>query len=559
MQKGTLRKFLVIGLVSVIALGGLAFLLRETIMDRVNRVRAERMYAQAVAAFEEESWDRAARLGTAAYYLAPKNEDIQLVIARSLFKQRSPGAVGWWLEALDHPDIPVDELRELTSILLNARKMEEGMVFLNRLVQLDANNPETRRLWLRSLEQQRRLAGVMELSGRLVEQGSEDWTVHQQYLVLQRAMGGEAGEQRVAEHLEELIESDSSLSLMAARELASRGAISEEQRLLAARYLLENAEDDLDRLYAASLEVRAGIRDNAELLPIIERIAAEGSAAALRDLMRWSIWMDQPARATQVLDWATYRERGGEAEPYFEALLAQGAYRELVQISEREFARSGPEAPLFMYYRAKGYERLGEATQAERALDFAIEVVDPERSQELERRLFLDQRWNLLRELYQALLANDPGNIVFLQKHLSACYHLGDQDELIATLERVDVEDFSGQPAIMGFILYMRILVFGAQPDDHNRLERLLAQYPEIFDFRLVLGFSFLLQGDLPLAHGFLEGMPELTLRAPRFLRICAVILGHSTENLIAPGEREYLLPREKLLISRFAPGPATD
>lgn len=552
MEKGTLRKLLLIGSLVVIGMVLVVFLARDAIVGEVQDFRAERLRTQAMEAFEAGLWEKASRVGTAAHYLKPEDADIQLLVARALLKQRAPGSVAWWMRVIEQPDLPVEELRELTSILINSRRLESGLQFLNRLVELDPDSEETRRIWLQSLEIQRRMTGIMELAGRMVEEGSDDWAIHRQYLVMQRAMGGEQGETAILEHLRKLIEADSALSLVAAREISGYDESTREDRLLAAAYLLENGEDALDRLYAMSLEVREGIRDSGNLKPVIDEIVKEGSGQDLANLIRWSIWMGNTEAVLTELDFDTYLEREGAAEVYFEALLADESYRRLIELSESRFSSSRPDASIFMYYRALAWERLGDGEQARETLQLAVDVADPENTDSLERKLFQDERWDLLTRLYRRLLESDPENPLFLQKHLAANYYLGNQDVLISSLEDMDLDFFSGQPAVQGFILYLRMLTMGASHEDHTELERLLTAYPEIFDFRLILGVSYLLRDRFDLARGFLEGMPELTLRAPRFLRVCAVLLGLSERDLIAPGEREYLLPREQLLLSRF-------
>jgi hypothetical protein len=111
-------------------------------------------------------------------------------------------------------------------------------------------------------------------------------------------------------------------------------------------------------------------------------------------------------------------------------------------------------------------------------------------------------------------------------------------------------------PAAKGFLLYLRIILFDANEEDHLKLEKLLSDYPEIFDGRLVLGVSYLLRGKPSIARGFLQGMPELSSRAPRYLRVCAMLLGVPNDDLISLPETEYLLPREQFLISRYGLNP---
>jgi hypothetical protein len=368
-------------------------------------------------------------------------------------------------------------------------------------------------------------------------------------------MRGEEGGQTVLNHLRSLIAEDTALSLFAARELAALSSASETDRLMAAEYLYENGEDQLDRLYAAGIQVKSGERDLASLEGIIQEVVDSGEKEALENLLRWSVWMGQSGLILDQLGWDLYREAGGAAEPYFEAMLAAGRYRELIALSERAYGDSGEDAPLYLYYRARAWQRLGDWEQANATLQLAVQVVDPDETDKLERKLFADQQWELLIRLYQRLLNEEPENLLFQQKYIAASYYLGNQDVLEEQLATIDLTRFEGQPAIQGFILYLRVILFNAAEKDHELLEKLLADYPEIFDFRLILGASYLLHGEPEVARSFLEGMPELTVRAPRFLRVSALMLGLSGKDLIPATEREYLLPREQYLLNRFGVG----
>jgi hypothetical protein len=99
--------------------------------------------------------------------------------------------------------------------------------------------------------------------------------------------------------------------------------------------------------------------------------------------------------------------------------------------------------------------------------------------------------------------------------------------------------------------MYLRLILNGYTPELHRRLESLFTQYPEVFEFRLVLGVSYILQNQPEVAAGFIENMPKLNRSSPRFLRVAAILLGSPRESLIFPDESQFLLPREAFLLSQ--------
>lgn len=356
MRPETVRR-IVLSASLVIAVAGTGiFLLGDPIRSGLNRVRAERLMERAEAAFGAEDWNDAARLARAAHYLQPANRQIDLLVARSLLKERSPSAIDWWKRILSEPDLPVDELRSITYAVLQTRDLDSGLLFLSRLMQLDADHPDTQRLWLVSLGMQGRL---------------------------------------------------------------------------------------------------------------------------------------------------------GSAQAYAEKM----------------------------------------------DLEFTIVPGKQDDSDALASNLFQAGEWQLLQQVLERRLREDPDNPEVLVKLLGAHYHAGDPAPLPELLEQVGPGALESQPVWESFVNYLDLLINGFSPATHQRLEALLARYPEVFEYRLVLGLSFLLHGQPNLARGLIVDMPDMPLATPRHLRVCAILLGLPETDLLPPAERELLLPRERSLIQATAFG----
>ena len=539
-----------IGLVTV-------YLLRAPIKGFINEIRAERLQAQAEEAFAAEKWDQAARLGTAAHYLDRENKAIQRLVAEALLEQRSLGAVDWWLLVLDQPDLPVEKLRALTAALLRQRMIEEALPFMSRLVQLDPDNPETHRLWVQSLRLQYRQGQAATLLDEFAQRGTEDWSIHQAYMAMQRR-SGEEDLQPVVAHLQRLLEEDGVLALNAARELVAMEAIDPALRAEAAAYLEANAEDVVDRLFAASAQVTAPAPTDPEILPVLQELLADLNEQTLRDLVNWVRWTESGEWFLDTVDWETYRDMGGAPDAYLQLLLDEARYARILQITENLSTEDQERTAAFLYYRSVALQATGQPDRALQALELAVQTVDPQYAFTLERYLARDGNWELLSRLYDILLENDPGNPFFLMKALGARYYEGDQDALEPILARVELEDFETQPDIQGFLLYIQLLTEGYSVETHQAIEGRLRKYPELFDFRLILGVSYVLQGQPQLAQEMLDGMPELGLNAPRYMRVAAVISGMPRDGLLALNEFDTLLPRERFLISRRQPGQST-
>jgi len=536
--------------------GFILFLSRDLWMDQINQIRAERHLESAEAAMAEENWEEAARRGQAAHFLIPQKPRPQILVAEALLEQRSGDAIEWWRRILQEPEIPVEGLRKLTGLLLDAQRLEVALPFLERLVELEPENEETRLLWLRALSLRQRSAKAYEVARGLIQSGTDSWAAHQRFLQLQQRMNPGDDTKPVTQHLRTLIGDGGQLAQRAARELASMEDAAEEDRLYAAEILRREGDDPMDELYGLGVEYKLGARSTEALLPPLEVVVNSGDVGQLEELLRWSVWMRKPSLVLERVAWDRYREEGGTARPYFEALVAAGDFTELLRLAELATAQEMGEEAMLLVYRATAQDSLGLSEQASETLQLAVEVVEPGQTRILERHLLRKNRWDLLMELYNWLLAENPENPIFLQKNLAAHYYLGEQDWLMERLSEVTLEDFSRFPQLQSFIAYLKLILEGPAPELHREVEGLLSEYPRISDYQLLAGVSYLLQGQLSLARSFAENMPLLEISAPRHLRVSAILLGLPEEDLFRVGERSELLPREQYLLSQFQESP---
>ncbi|MEX0330148.1 MAG: hypothetical protein AB3N64_01880 [Puniceicoccaceae bacterium] len=537
-------------LVAVIAGMAGVYVFRAPIKATVNEYRAERIFTRAQEAFAAEKWAEASRLGIAAHHLDPANTQIDLLVARSLLQQRNAATVAWWKLVLDEPELPVDELRELTKALLAARDVDEALPFLSRLVELDGDNPETQQLWLASLQLQHRYDKVRALAGTFAQGGSEDWNIHSAYIRMQRSMDADAGLESVVTHLDQLIAEAGSLALPAAREMIFLPGVSSAHLLDAANYLKTQSENPVDQLLASGVEIKetGGSLDSA--LPYLNRILDDPQPGDLDKVFNWAKWMGAGSWILDKIDWQTHQEFGGTPDPFLGLLLAEGMNAQLLELTEAAASEGGDQMTAFLYYRSIVLQETGETEEARSILNLAVQTVDPEHYRILERYLARDGQWQLLSDLYDILLENNPEEPVYIVKALSSRYYSGDHDALPPLLQQADMEAYQAQPDAKGFILYLKLLQEGSTPEIHNAIEGLMAAFPNVYDFRLILGVSYTLQGQRAQGRELIADMPPLGMNAPRYIRVAAVILGNPADDLLRMTEREVLLPREKFLIS---------
>lgn len=548
-----LNKWIIIAIIVVsiglIGAGGI-FIFRDDLKGFINSARAERLEERASEAFANEQWTEASRLGQAAFYLDSNNKNIQLIVARSQLNQRMSSAVGWWRLVIDEPDLPVDELRFLTEALLRGDNVEETIFFLNRLLELDGDNPETQKLWISALNRLRRHGTVAQLAGRLVDEGSDDWAIHQTYLRTLQRTGNAERNLLIIQHLKELLDTNTSISLDAAREMVVIPELDHDTRMQAVSYLREQAKDNLDILYANSAEIRETEGETSALYPLLDEILEDPSVGQMGILLNWANWMNALDWFVDRVDFNTFEENGGSPEAYFSALLSLERYEQVKELTEViASSDSATELPVLLY-RSAALEATGDREEAMQTLELAVDTVNPESSYQLEVSLIRDGHWNLVSKLYDIMLRDDPDDPRRLIKSIGAKYYIGEQESAAPLLNKLELGEFERFPDQENFLIYLKLLNSGYQREIHEHLESLLVKYPEIFDFRLTLGLSYLLQGQPEVGQQMLENMPELDLNAPRYIRVTAIILGQPSENLMHPAEVDMLTPRERFLIS---------
>jgi tetratricopeptide (TPR) repeat protein len=517
-----------------------------TLTGVVGRLRAEYFVRQAGEALEAGNWQRAARLGSSAYYLDTRRHDAALITARAELKQQSPSTVDWWRRGLAVREQPVDELRTLVTMLVGSGQKTEALLFMNRLLLEDPNGLETQVLWMRLMESLKRYHEVLDTSRNIVDRDSTDWAVHQRYVQLQIGLGGEEGKQMAVRHLKNLIQNGGPLALESARMLSRAWEISAEARISGGRYLIENSMSELDTIQGfralGTNEWIVAQKKYNELLGMVE-------GDALTDAAKWAVGIREYGWLLEGISIEEYIARAADPSPYYAACLANEQYEKLITATESRLERDVTTNAIQLYYRGMGLVGLGRTDEAHASFQLAVDVAEGEEIAGLEALLFAGKKWDQLQNLYDRVTMDYPERTSYLHKALSVAYHRADTAKIERLLELVDVTQLRQQPVLEAFVVYLNLLTRGWDTTTHDRLEALLAEYPQTFEFRLLLGMSYVLAGKKDFGVGFLEGMPQLGQTAPRFIRVCAAFLGVDRVTVLEPGEWELLMPRERLLL----------
>lgn len=518
--------------------------------DVLRQLRADYLMRRADVAFAEGNWEKSSRLGAAAYFLEGERADAALLVARAHLKRRSPSTVDWWRRGLSVPVQPLNELQQLAGLMLDGGQYETALEFIHRLLQEDPGGIETQQLWMRALEGMKRYTESMEVTQTVLSDSESNWRLHHRFIDLHRSLGGEAGKEVALRHLESLLNSEGGHSLKAASQLIRLSDVPEALVERAAR-ALETRSESAAMIVEAQLALSRLALEEEEIahrsfLAYLKKQQNEG----LNEACRLVLSLRRPEWLLEGIDYKDYLNRGGAEELYFEACLAHGAFTELLRLTEAEFEGWRGSKAIHHYYRARALNELGDLDEAKASFKLAVEIVEAEEIPGLEGRLFRDANWDVLKALYNRLQRENPGDLRYFQQALTVEYYRSDTAGIQELLEEFHGRSLSRQPVAEGFRLYLSLLTDGWTPAVHRTLEKLVAKYPETFDFRLLLGLSYYVSGEQDFAQGFVEGMPDLGALSPRFIRVCAAVLGGSSTSLIGVDEWVGLLPRERYLLA---------
>lgn len=552
------KKWQGVGLAVVVAtlvliVAGIA--LKPLIREQVNLWRSDRLMTRAQAAFAEEDWEAASRLGRAAHFLTPGKQAPKVLLARAQLRQRLPTAVGWWKRVIEDPSVPLDDLREITELLLSTQAQKEtALTFLARLVERDSGSEATRLLWLRGLGIQHRYATALALAREFIKDDSESWEMHRAYLQLLDQVKGTAGRSEITGHLRKLAQGQGELSLKAARDLVALDFAKTETKIRAARLLLEKATAPMDVLYARGLLVQEEEVDFSALSPKLEELLTAPQEGFLEELLSWSHWMGRSDWFLSQVTWKQYRNNGGTFAPWLKLLIVNEEYERVLTRTASFATHKEGEKGILFYTRSLAFEKLGQPERADSLLRLATEIFEPEELPQLEAILAEEGRWRALLALHENLAASSETTPEVTYNLLIDHYHLGNDLEVMRLLRELpekEPDHLANQPSRLGFILYLRIVFEGVDSALHSKLEHLLAEEPELLDFRVLTGLSHLISGRSEHARAFMEGLPKFRQDAARHLRVASILMGASETSLFPVPEEEALLQRESMLLKQ--------
>lgn len=525
-----MKKILVIGLVLGVLGAGVVWLLRDDLIGALRKYRGEQLLTEAEAAVDREEWELASRKGVAAHFQLPDRVDIMSLVAEARLEMRMEDSIGWFERVLNEGgEIAAPRLSQIIRILLASDQIERTQPFLMELVQLDSQSEETRELWLAVLGRQNNY--------QMAERLRNAWNLNQQL------------DRESLNNLVEAMEKGSgNLATIAAQELAVAEDVPDEIR----RRALDNLDPEGNfrekLLYLGGQRLLGDMSDEA-IRESMQEIYAEATGDDLRLMLNWSNWMGP--------EWSEYfdslvveeewGERGAQIGYWWRSLAARERWEALADSVQGELEDSAGDAGVRTYFRGLYQLHLGRTEQGYSDIALSVQTAEPESLEFLAQSFLQDNDLDNLLLVYRREYEESDGSDLATRQLAGILYLMGKQEDLQLLLLDYEIPERTNE-VFRGFVHYLRLL-FGINIQDTvQELERLHAESPEFYDYRLLLGFGYFLRGQQEEGRQFLNRVPQLESDSPRHFRIIYAVLS-GDPFLPSLNPKEKLLMREQFLL----------
>jgi hypothetical protein len=553
----TLHKNLLIGGAGLILAGAL---LLYPAYRWSKSFRAGLLAERASQAYEVGNFQTAFDHAFSASLMAPDDLEIAILRARAALKLERRNPFALWEPILHEPAVTAAHLVELAERLDALGQPQQVNQVLPVLLARDPANERGRELYLQSLYRDFRFTTVERLAGRWIEEGTASWPIHSAFV---EALFNYPTEEKRAQglaHLHRLSERPDTLGLYALRRLLSLPHLDpEETRTCVGRLEAhpEAAPEDKVLVLGWRYFREGSIGFNEAHRGVLQLIDIEEP----QDRKRYLTWLSNMQRFDLVLEKLELETAVRDGELYrllLNAMIEAGRASEVVTLTIETTAELPLTETAVLVLRARALGALGQQEELNKALDLAVRLSTLDDFQELERELARLNRWRNLGELYWRLMENRMTQSFAAGKLIFSTYYLNDETGLIKALESIKVEQFAGDPNLQCFVSYLKLLYApNERLEAAHALEDLIAQHPNLFDFRIVLSLAHLLAGRVEMVERLQPAIPpELPAEQLRYLRVAHHIVRHFAES---PDDRraamagkipfDDLLPRERALL----------
>ena len=547
-----------IALIAGIGLLAIALLLAYPALRWSKTYRAAGFADKSLQAYELGNYKSALDHAMTACGLAPQNEEYALIRARAALRYKVRDIFRLWAPILRYEGTTAADLVDLVEMLEDLEQEASINATLPVLLEKDPTNSDGRRLYLRALLRDFQYEAVREVAGQWIEDGSRDWGVHGAYVSALLNFPDPAIQAEGKAHLESLVDDPTRLGLNAIRRLLTMELTPEQTRDLIARVEDHPLAERGDKMVTLAWRYREEGSTTFE--------DAQREVLALIDFedplqrTEYLQWLARLGRHSLVLENLTEKDAVADAalcRLYLNAKIETGAEAEVIDFT----IGNKDDLPLsqasLLLIRSRALARLGNQQELEKTLTLAVRVADLRDFAELEREFAQLGRWRNLGDLYRTLMENRATRQFGAGKLIFSHYFLNNEPELVSTLKDLSLDEFRDDANLLNFVAYLKLLYENdTRLEVTQALEDLMAEYPNLYDFRIILALAYKLDGNDRVVNELLPFIPpQLNDAQLRYLRLAHRVIFEAVSKqegaafTPAPLEFDDLLPRERAIL----------
>lgn len=519
-----LYKLVVIALPGILLVGGIAAYPAYIL---ALQWRSQYLAKQSTELAEEGQVIPAFQKALSAHYLTPDDLNIHLNLARKASNVDHPQNLQWWMDVLEHPDRNGEDLLNFLKVAIHKNELKLAS---NSLSRYREELPQTEESWsiqFLILTRFHKMFEAAKLAEMLIEEGHDNWMLHQQFIETMDVLGSPDAQTKKIKHLRVLCERPDETGMRALRHLAKVSSLEiEEVKSLVEKIRSHPLKTKADILTAYSIEIHHSLKMFAD---VKDEILAQFDLRDIEDLKTLTTWLASEnlhGESAQLLsDNIAQKDR-----QLFLNLLSSkinlGKEDEAFDLTLNPADENPLDSAENFVARARSHLAKGNKELYRKNLRLAVEIVDIRRYVPIEYELIAKHEWDLLAMLYGRLIENPETEQFGIAKLLIAHYSTGNDVELQGMARDLSFDYFEGNPSMQSFLAYVKIL-YGIDIEASRMvLEKLVADYPNISDFRIYLALVYKhLKKDVIATNLFKEITNKPDMKDRRALQIASTLI----------------------------------
>ncbi len=550
------RAWLLTGAAILVIGGIIALVAFRPALERVRTLRAEALLEESLEASAAGEHRVAMERAVSASQMRPENHAAIRQAARAALDYGHASAGEWWRRALELPQLDVEPTLRFVDILVARNEVVEAHRILERLAFQEPENAEVAQQRIQNFRALRRYGDARNLAEDFLRRHPNAAGVEAEYFATLLSTPTDEAQEAAARIIRDLAASENpELELL--RRAVQVPSEDMGLRLQLTQRLREAPEATrTDRLLALALQLRFELIEWDAVREDVRKAFVLENPEEVAELIAWMNASGLSAQVREDFDLEALQGDEESLRMMLQALL-EGPEEALRQVLDLTYASADSNALSLaesLLWRSRALVALGQGEEALATLKRSVDAAESGEFSRIEMFLLDLEQWDVLKKLYERMTEHPRTANVGKRRLLMAHYQLGEERELLRLLEGTSFDEQRTSPSFDALTYYLRILYDRNAVEARRALESLVAQYPAVVDFRILLALNYALENQLQVAHALLAGTPEVPASGPRHVALARAVAARLVD---LPGDdggpsglaTKSLLPKERQLM----------